>query len=402
MNRGLESVGPAVGRGMRRPGILSSLWLAVAALLLFVGALPAGAAPEPSAQQDPTPVLAYYYIWFDPTSWYRAKTDYPLLGRYSSDEKEVMRQHIEWAEGAGSDGFIVSWKSTPILNRRLDKLVEVAEEEDFKLAIIYQGLDFERQPLLVDRIAMDLEYFVRQYAHSSVFDIFGKPLIVWSGTWAYSRDQVAEVTAPLRDRLLVLASEKNVDGYQHLADVVDGDDYYWSSVNPEMRGYQEKLDAMATAVHDHGGLWIAPAAPGFDARLVGGKTVVDRKDGETLRRQMDAAIKSSPDAVGLVSWNEFSENTHIEPSENYGTRYLEGLADILGGVAPVATDFDSSEPAAAGTGYGTRYGLAVLAGIAAIIVVGLVVVVRRGGRKSGAPPMHGKGKGKDGLSTTAV
>ena len=158
---------------------------------------------------------------------------------------------------------------------------------------------------------------------------------------------------------------------------------------------------MATAVHDHGGLWIAPAAHGFDARLVGGKTVVDRKDGETLRRQMDAAIKSSPDAVGLVSWNEFSENTHIEPSENYGTRYLEVLADILGGEAPVAIDFDSSEPAATGTGYGTGYSLAVLAGIAAIIVVGLIVIVRRGGRKSGAPPMHGKGKGKDGLSTTA-
>ena len=38
-----------------------------------------------------------------------------------------------------------------------------------------------------------------------------------------------------------------------------------------------------------GGLWIAPAAPGFDARLIGGTTVVERKDGDMLRRQMDAA-----------------------------------------------------------------------------------------------------------------
>jgi len=377
--------------------LLGSLWLAAAALLLVVGALPTSAAPKPSAQQDPIPVLAYYYIWFDPTSWDRAKTDYPILGRYSSDEKEVMRRHIEWAKAAGIDGFVVSWKSTPTLNRRLDKLVQVAEEEDFKLAIIYQGLDFERSPLPVDSIGMGLDYFARQYAGSKVFDIFGKPLVIWSGTWEYSRDQVAEVTGPLRDRLLILASEKNVDGYQHLADVVDGDAYYWSSVNPETRGYQEKLDAMATAVHDHGGLWIAPAAPGFDARLVGGQTVVDRKDGETLRLEMDAATKSSPDAVGLISWNEFSENSHIEPSENYGTRYLEVLADILGGTAPVATGFDSSEP---GATTGASYGLPVLGAFVAMIVVGLVVVVRRRSQKNGTTPMPGKGQ-DDGLSTKA-
>ena len=61
---------------------------------------------------------------------------------------------------------------------------------------------------------------------------------------------------------------------------------------------------------------------------VGGTTVVERRDGETLRRQLDAAHGSSPDAIGLISWNEFSENTHIEPSEQYGARYLEVVADV--------------------------------------------------------------------------
>ena len=42
----------------------------------------------------------------------------PLLGRYSSDDRGVMRQHVAWAKRAGIDGFIVSWKSTPVLNRR--------------------------------------------------------------------------------------------------------------------------------------------------------------------------------------------------------------------------------------------------------------------------------------------
>ena len=30
-------------------------------------------------------MFAYYYIWFNVSSWERAKSDYPTLGRYSSD-----------------------------------------------------------------------------------------------------------------------------------------------------------------------------------------------------------------------------------------------------------------------------------------------------------------------------
>jgi hypothetical protein len=81
--------------------------------------------------------------------------------------------------------------------------------------------------------------------------------------------------------------------------------------------------------------------------------------------------------VGLISWNEFSENSHVEPSRNYGTRYLEVVADILGGVAPAAADFDSSAPAATGT----HYGLPVLVGLGVLILGGLLITVWRGSRK---------------------
>jgi len=56
-----------------------------------------------------------------------------LLGWYSSDDRAVMLQQVQWAKSAGIDGFIVSWKSTDVLNRRLEQLIEVAEQENFKL-----------------------------------------------------------------------------------------------------------------------------------------------------------------------------------------------------------------------------------------------------------------------------
>jgi hypothetical protein len=281
-----------------------------------------------STPENSVPVLAYYYIWFDLQSWDRAKTDYPLLGQYSSDNAAVMRQHIRWAKEAGLSGFIVSWKGTDKLNRRLNQLVEIAEQEDFKLAIIYESLDFERNPLPVEQISADLRYFIDRYADHHVFDLFGKPMVIWAGTWEFSLEEIQIVVQDKREHIFILASEKNVKGYQRLAELVDGDAYYWSSVNPDTHpGYPEKLVAMGEAVHVNDGLWVAPAAPGFDSRLLGGTTVIDRKAGKTLQIEIEAALQSVPDAIGLISWNEFSENTHIEPSERHDDQYLEVLTE---------------------------------------------------------------------------
>jgi hypothetical protein len=112
---------------------------------------------------------------------------------------------------------------------------------------------------------------------------------------------------------------------------------------------------MAAAVRARGQLWIAPAAPGFDARQLGGKRAVDRKDGATLRHELDAAQQSSPDAIGLISWNEFSENSYVEPSKRYGTRYLDVLSDALRASPGARSDFSSDEPPADQIGYGLPF-----------------------------------------------
>jgi hypothetical protein len=322
--------------------LISPLRFVVAVATLWL----AGTAPRAFAQTQPIPLLAYYYIWFDPGSWDRAKSDLPTLGRYSSSDPEVMRQHVRWARDVGIEGFIVSWKSTDVLNARLDTLVDLAADEAFHLAIIYQGLDFERDPLPAEQVAADLESFLRRYGSHPVFQLFGKPLLIWSGTWEFSPEDVAFVASRLPGEFLLLASERQVNEYERLAQWVDGNAYYWSSVDPvDTPRYEEKLVGMGEAVHRSGGIWIAPAAPGFDARLIGGSRVIERNDGETLRRQMAAALASAPDAVGLISWNEFSENSHVEPSRNFGTRYLEVLAELEGGQVPEIPGFDSDEPA---------------------------------------------------------
>ena len=289
-----------------------------------------------------------------------------------------MRQHIAWAKAAGITGFLVSWKSTVALDRRLQQLTDVAQEENFKLGIVYEGLDFSRNPLGAGKVAADLDYFIQHFASRKPFQLYSRPLVIWSGTWEYSTLDVASVTQGRRNSLFILASEKNADGYLRVADLVDGDAYYWSSVNPDtMSGYQSKLAGMSEVVHEHHGIWIPPAAPGFDARLVGGTSVVDRKNGDTLRTQINTAMTSSPDVLGIISWNEFSENSYIEPSEQYGAKYLDVLSEINHLPPPDVPNFDSSMPSGSFPEVLPHSRVIALGGIAAMIIVAFVFIGRR-------------------------
>ena len=382
---------------MRR-AVAGSALSALMLLALLAGQVPAPgqvpvrlvASTAPATPPGP-PLFAYYYQWFVAKSWDRAKVDLPELGAYSSDDPWVMRKHIQEAKAAGITGFIVSWKDTPTNTRRLRALMAVAAEEHFSLSMIYQGLDFDRNPLPAARVAADFATFAKQFAFDPVFArLGGKPLTIFSGTWAYSHDEVARVTSGVRPGVLVLSTEKNVEGYRRLADVTDGDAYYWSSVNPATnKNYAEKLNAMSAAVHADAKYWIAPVAPGFDARLVGGTKSVPRNDGRTLRTQYATALKSSPDALGLISWNEFSENTHVEPSKAFGHRYLDVLTELRKASAPVppsAVD-SSAQPVPTDSGWKLPT-LGLLIGFPALLLLGLTLLghrLRRRRRPAASP-----------------
>ena len=131
--------------------------------------------------------------------------------------------------------------------------------------------------------------------HYPVFALFGdRPTVAWSGTWESEPAAIKEVVDPLRDRLQILGTEQSVRGVEALAGIVEGEMYYWASVNPStMERYQAKLHSMADATRESGGLWIAPVAPGFDARQVGGTSEVPRLGGATLRTEWQAAINTN-------------------------------------------------------------------------------------------------------------
>ncbi|HEU4349297.1 MAG TPA: endo-1,3-alpha-glucanase family glycosylhydrolase, partial [Actinoplanes sp.] len=300
-----------------------------------------------------------------------------LLGRYASDDVEIMRRHVRMAKAAGITGFLVSWKHTPQLDERLAKLTTVARTEGFHLGIVYQGLDFSREPLPLQTVRQDLTMFADEYGRDPVYNVFGKPVVIWTGSTRFQRGAIDSTLRDIRRDLLVLGDAKTVKDCETLTPVMDGQAYYWSSVDPARGTSRTKLLSMANAVHRGGGLWLAPVAPGFDARLVGGSKTVPRRSGETLRASYESAAGTNPDAIGVISWNEFSENTHIEPSEKYGTTDLNVLADLLGAGADIQAPVDSSDEAAGHAGLTSWGAIALFFAVAGLLPLTIAISRRR-------------------------
>ena len=263
----------------------------------------------------------------------------------------------------------------------------VARSMSFKLAVIYEGLTSAAPPCPRGRSRADLQMFLRDYAADPVFRIFDKPLVIWSGTWKFSAEDIERVTRPAAAFAPGARLGEEPAGLRtggRAASTATRTTGRRSTRRPTP-ATRPSSRAMSDTVHRSGGRWIAPFAPGFDARLVGGTREVPRRDGATLRQEYAAAVSSSPDALGLISWNEFSENTHVEPSRKNGDQYLSVLSALSrGGEVPVSPLAEDSSAAAGGGGGGLTELLA-LGGFAVLLLLVAGVHYARRDRTGQAP-----------------
>jgi hypothetical protein len=68
---------------------------------------------------------------------------------------------------------------------------------------------------------------------------------------------------------------------------------------------------------------VTPALTTVDWSTVKRPRVLDRSNGSVYDEQWGRPIDAGADWVIVTSWNEWWENTEIEPGERYGTTYLE-------------------------------------------------------------------------------
>ena len=139
---------------------------------------------------------------------------------------------------------------------------------------------------------------------------------------------MAAISAYARDRFFLLGDESADTLTDYRLSLYDGLTYYWSTQQPSSSSFTT-IQSIADRVHAAGKPWFAPFTPGYDF-IIGGSTCVPRGDGSTLT-QLYQGNAPSADGMALISWNEIAENTHVEPLQKWGTRYLDILASVIAG-----------------------------------------------------------------------
>ena len=290
--------------------------------------------PRQAATGDsdiPKMVWAFYYPWYSTGDWESNQlVDIPAT-RYSSSDPQAMIRQIEQAQVAGIDGFICSWWGPGSeTDQNLSMLLDLAAERDFRVTIYFETLDNGVGRNEADIFAW-LAHAIRTYGdHPAYMRIDGKPVIV---LWA-SEAVLPEHWVIVSNALYLQGLEAVLIGMGYSAtnlELFDGYHDYGVFNYPDLA--QTDIQAARLAryypllMDDPGPrIFAATVQPGYDDHLLPdrrGGQIQERLDGAFYRSTFEAALASDPDWVFITSWNEWWENTQIEPSMTYGDLYLQ-------------------------------------------------------------------------------
>ena len=296
----------------------------------------------------PRKVLAFYYPWYgtpEVTGRWRhynnvdveghsigSMTHYPSIGPFDSHDPKVIAYHMELAERAGVDGMISSWwVQGDFHDQAMPLILEAAEKQGIEVTVYYERVP---RPGEYESAVDDFLYILRQYgAHPAFLKVQGKPVI-----FVYGR-AMGQLGMADWAKVLTEVNERHPDGLVAIADrfsraaarVFDGLHIYNCAgslrdaqpddVSARLQG--RYADAVGAA-DAYGRISSLTVIPGYDDTKIREPGLnVRRFDGRLYEALWEMAIECDPHWVLITSWNEWHEGSEIEPSLEYGEKYIE-------------------------------------------------------------------------------
>jgi hypothetical protein len=303
------------------------------------------------ASKPRQPLLgAHYYPWYhagaQPQHWnenleFAAVTDPPLGGAYSSGDPELIRSHLQMADDAQLDFLVVNWQVTfqglnPTELEGTRKLFAAAEKASGPLALtILLAINTEDPKVIEDA----LETLRTEFASSPVYlRIHGRPLMWYylSGPFLgflfYHRDLMARLTSGFH----AIATGQLIFNQfvpRPLREFFSG----WCIYSPLQVGRRTVREAIWTSSYrsfaeDGGAVRAFTICPGYDdtqlaspQRSQSRYRLTSRRGTRTYEDMQRVALDldPTPDLIVITSFNEFHENSHIEPSMAFGNTFLQ-------------------------------------------------------------------------------
>lgn len=339
--------------GAASAGALGLGFLPDKGLQQAVGCEPSGSAPVPKH------VLSFYYPWYgnatvaggsgrwshwqdvdEQAKTIASSTHYPVLGPYDSHDPQVITQHCRWAKEAGITGWISSWWGhRDFTDRALPQILDISAEAKLAVTIYYETIP--GQPKTPENAAKDIQRLLEKYAqHPAWLKVDGKPVVFIYGravgeigvpAWA---DVISQVEKGFSQGVIFQGDRFSPEAakvFHGLHTYNTAGQLTRKSLDEVKAWCAETYPRWVKIAREAGRISSLTVIPGYDdtkIRKPGLK--VERFDGQSYLAQWEAALAAAPDWVLVTSWNEWHEGSEIEPSVEYGEKYLELTRQMTG------------------------------------------------------------------------
>jgi len=257
---------------------------------------------------------------------------YPQIGPYASGDEAVLDYQCLLMKYAGLDGVMVDWYGVNSDNSiaqhksNTEALFRALKRAGLKMSVVYEDRTLDGASDRVGTARQDIRYLAETFfKDDSYVKVDGRPLLLNFGpiTMESPKDwyRVFSIltTKPMFLVLDGKLSSVNNTSYSDNAQGV----YTWVNANPNY------------AIAKNYKCFVGGAMPGFhdyykEGEGSNGYTTYDAEGGKLFQRQLDAAKNAGLKYLQISTWNDYGEGTTIEPTLEYGYKYLEMLQKFTG------------------------------------------------------------------------
>jgi len=311
----------------------------------------------------------HYYPWYgkadEPETWTDLAVSQPVLGEYESRNEQTIRRHLDWCTQAGVSWLSTSWWGPASFSDAtiLNHVLEVDRATEFTWSVIYETVGrFENVPVDLEastpreRLAADLAYLDENYFGESWYHTIDERPVVFvfsafelvgdaDGAWQ-------EAIEPLSSDPYLIADIDN-KSVPDVVPVMEAADAYTTynpyQVRPDIADvFREQTESMyrqwflSREFVDAD--FIPTAIPGYNDSLLRDNPVLEPSRelyewcARTARR-----YATGPEVVFITSFNEWYEDTQIEPDDETAEHLIDLTDDVFTDDGYTYPKFDGSE-----------------------------------------------------------
>lgn len=333
------------------------------AIAFFCSALTVVFSGHLHAEEDSKKVLVHYLPWFSskPVSGYWgwhwtmnhfdpdrvgrdgqreiASHTYPLMAPYDSNDPRVLECQVLLMKLAGIKGVVIDWygleqfRDYSEIHRNTQHLIKYLKMAGLQYAVCYEDQavkhmvegGFLPQQDAVAHGKMTLDWLDENWFGDETYvKMDGRPALFVFGPQYFEKEEWGRLVAGLNHQPLLF-------GLLHLSQAAGAAGVFgWPPVAGGQRvaaaAWRKYLDDLYA--RDPVEAVVGVVFPGFhdiykEAGVGESYGFIDDQEGSTFAETFERAWKSGSQLIQIATWNDYGEGTVIEPTEEFGYRYLE-------------------------------------------------------------------------------